>query len=262
MYSKLRFDKTLNSTTEKLLNTGRFNAGRDGRLVPAKSQGAYNAPWIFANYGGRNKFCGWWNEYYCGHFKVIPSHCRFACWKTVIKPNNLRELFEVYEILRILDLPSKCGMDLRDYTYGAWAGFVYGDTLAIGRNYCDLVRERVPLHIPVFVKRGCTEMERLVPSDKWDDLNDHTEKEMILTDRFSFDEGSGMFRQGEWTKARIKERWLRHAIKIGDPTAQEVAERETGDSKVWERLVVHSIKYYEPSKKKKQPKVKKGAKNG
>jgi len=248
MYSKLRFDKILNRTTEQLLVSGRFVAGRDGKLTPGRQQGAFNSPWIFANYGGRNKFCGWWNEFYCGKFKVIPSHCRFACWKTVIKPRNLSELFEVYAVLRMLDLPSKCGMDLRDYTYGPWAGFIYGDTLAIGRSYYARVRKLIPDEISIILKRGCTEMERMIPSDKWDDLNDHTEKEMILNDRFSFDESQSMFRQAEWTKARVKERWIRHGIKIGDPTAREVAERETGDPDIWNKLVVHSVTYHKEEK--------------
>lgn len=251
MYTKLRFDERFNKKIEKLIERGEFKIGPSGRLIAGNPQGAKNIPWIFLNLNTRHKFCGIWNSIYCGRFHLIPSPCRFGCWKVVIKPKTLKELFVVYEVLKSLDLPSKCGMDLRDYTYGAWAGFIYADTLPEGRRYYQAIRELISDDISIILKRGCTEMERLKPSLLWDNFSqDDLFKEQQLNDVFEFSEMH--FTQGEWLKARIKERWIRHAIAIGDTTAEEMAVMLTKNPEIWNHLVVDSIKYQDVPEEKKE----------
>ncbi len=146
-----------------------------------------------------------------------------------------------------LNLPSKIGMDVRDYTHGAWAGFVYTDSLDEGRAHYKIVRKEIPNKIPVILKRGCTEMERLEDSDKWDEVPEaHIEMERRLLDLFDFDER--FYNQAAWHKHEIKENWIKHAIKIGDPTAKEVAEKYSNDPNIWKRLVVESVTYHEEEK--------------
>lgn len=250
MHRVLSFDERTDAVTQELLQTS-FKIGAMGRLVAKDPQGSFSIPWIFLNQNTRKKFCSYWNGIFCLKYQMIPTYCRFNCWKTVIKPRTLRELFEVYDSLNLIDLPSKCGMDVRVYTVGPWAGFVYADSLEQGRRYCAEVRVSVPPEIPVFLKRGCTEMEKILPSDQWDNItHEEMEKEKYLNDLFTFEEQD--FRQGEWLKARIKERWIRHAIEIVDPTDEdaikeikEVAIQHTGDPNIWGRLVVNSIQYQE-----------------
>ena len=247
MYRNLNFEEDYKKIRTLLLNSGRYIIGQDGKVVSAKVAGAKDTPWIFINHDARKKFCGFWNGVCCLAYKLIPSHCRFNCWKTVIKPRNVKELFELFDILTRLQLPAKLGMDLRDYTHGAWAGFVYADTLEEGRSYYKAVREAVPLEIPVILKRGCTEMEQLLSSDKWDNFTDRDEYlERKLHDLFHFEEQN--FVQAAWLKHEIKENWIRHAIKIGDPTARETAEKMSDDPNIWDRLVVSSVTYHEEEK--------------
>jgi len=251
MYRKLPFDKLNTSVTHSFsqclndLLKNEYKIGTIGKLIPKDPQGARNIPWIFINFDVRKKFCAFWNAVCTMRFSLIPTNCRTNCWKTVIKPRNVLELFETYDTMRNLDLPSKIGMDLRNYSYGAWAGFVYADTLEEGRKYYTMLKNAVrPKRIPIILKRGCTEMERIKPSDQWDEITKRElDLERRLCDLFDFTELHGF--QAKWLKTEIKERWIKRAIEIGDPTAREAAERYSGDPGIWEKLVVNSVTYHE-----------------
>jgi len=124
---------------------------------------------------------------------------------------------------------------------------VYADTLDQGREYYKIVKDLIPEYWPIILKRGCTEMERIQPSNTWDTISPESlELEQRLNDIFDFSEI--YFDQGEWLKLEIKERWIKHAIKIGDPTAKEVAEKYSKDPEIWKKLVVHSVTYHEEAK--------------
>jgi len=242
MYSKLKFDKRLRNGISDIAN--RYIIGTGGRWEPAKPQGARALPWIFTHQDTRKKFCHVWNNTYTLNFNHIPTNCRFACYKVVIKPRTCKETFEVHDIMLAMNHPGKVGMDLRDYTYGAWAGFLYCESVEQGREVYQRARALIPEDIPVILKRGCTEMERLLPSNLWGALSkEDVEFEEQLNDIFSFDELSYM--QADWLKNEIKERWIEHAIKIGDPTARETAEKYSDDPDIWQKLVVHSLTYHD-----------------
>jgi len=242
MYRKLKFDKRVRRGVTEL--EGLWKIGQGGKLVPANLKGARALPWVFTHQDSRKKFCTHWNNTYCITFNHIPTYCRFSCYKVVIKPRNVKETFEVHDIMLGINHPGKIGMDLRDYTYGAWAGFLYCDSLKEGREIWAIARERIPDEIPVILKRGCTEMEKLVPSNLWDALSaPEIEFEERLNDIFSFDEVH--FFQADWLISEIRERWIERAIQIGDPTARETAEKYSDDPDIWQKLVVNSITYHE-----------------
>ena len=247
MYLDLKFDRKLKLVTNRLLASNEFHIGSGGKLAPVFLKGARPTPWVFISHDVRKKYCWFWNRVCTQEFNLIPSHCRFSCWKVVIKPNNVKELFKCYDILKILDLPSKIGADVRQYTYGPWAGFVYADTLEEGRKYYKIVREAMPKKVEVILKRGCTEMERIQDSDYWDVMGEKDlELEQRLQDLFAFDER--FFRQARWLKNEIKEDWIRRAIEIGDPYAREMAEKLSNDPDIWKKLVVLSVPYHDETK--------------
>ena len=242
MYRKLKFDKRIRNGITRLDRL--WKVGQGGRLVPANPRGARAIPWVFTHQDTRKKFCSHWNNTYCLGFQHIPTYCRFQCWKVVIKPRNVKETFLCHDIMVQMRHPGKIGMDLRDYTYGAWAGFLYNESLEQGRETYARARELIPADIPIILKRGCTEMERMVPSYLWDNLTPaEIEYEEHLNDIFSFDEIN--FKQADWLIAEIMERWIEYAIKIGDPTAREMAEKISDDPDIWNKLVVHSATYHE-----------------
>jgi hypothetical protein len=251
MYTKLPFDslntksqRTFSDTVTNLLST-EYKIGPSGKLIGKDPQGGRNIPWVFIHHEMRKKFCSFWNNVCTMRFNLIPTPCRMSCWKTVIKPRNVLELFSVYETMIALNLPSKIGMDLRKYTYGPWAGFIYADTLQEGQKYTKMIVDAVkPKRVPIILKRGCTEMERLIPSDQWNKISEKDiELERRLCDLFDFSEP--YFAQAAWLKTEIKEQWIKRAIEIGDPTAQEAAEKYSDDPDIWNKLVVHSVTYHD-----------------
>jgi hypothetical protein len=247
MYEFLDFDRKLTDGV-KAIEGREFKIDSGGKLSPAMLAGAFNLPWVFINHDARKKFCWFWNQVCTRVFDIIPSNCRFNCWKTVLKPNNVKELFECYEILKVLDLPSKIGMDLRDYTHGAWAGFVYGDSLDDGRAQYKIIREAMPEDVSVILKRGCTEMERLADSNTWGEMKEEDAKlEEKLLDRFTFNERH--FFQSKWQVEEIKQNWIKRAIQIGDPTVKETVEKYSDDPNIWKKLVVISDTYHEEKEK-------------
>jgi hypothetical protein len=258
MYDYLSFNKPFKQKVKQDLSRGK-RLNHEGKIEPVAPGAAVNSPWVFIA-KGRHKFCGIYNHVMCQAHQLIPTYCRFKCWKTVIKPRNLKELFGLYEVLTALQLPSKCGMDLRDYTFGAWAGFIYACSLPEGRRYhakiLQALKDRFgenevsdksadfPQQITAILKRGCTEMEALKPSDKW---NEASEDELVLEgqieDMYAHDDHDA--HQSQWVKNDIMERWIYRAIEIGDPTAREMAERYSADPNVWDKLVVHSVTYHD-----------------
>lgn len=246
MYRKLRFDQEYRKKVRELLNEG-WKIGRSGKLEPLMPKGIIGIPWVFTNYDARRKFCTLWNNVYCQKFNLIPAFCRFNCWKTVVYPRNVHELFVLADLLRALNLPSKCGIDRRPYTYSAWGGYVYGDTLNQGKEYYAQTRKAVDTAIStdtrVILKRGCTEMERLKPSNTWDDFPDNQKAlEFQLDDLFHFEEID--FVQSAWMIRDIKETWILRAIEIGDQTVERTLAEYSEGVKLSD-LIVHAVTYHQ-----------------
>jgi hypothetical protein len=251
MYRKLKFDQFFRRKVRQLL-LGRFKINESGKLAPYSPRGIVDTPWVFTNFDARRKFCTLWNAIYCNEFHIIPKFCRFHCWKTVIYPRNVYELFQLADLLRALNLPSKCGIDKRNYTYAAWDGFVYGDDLEQGKQYYRQTREAVDRvispDIKVILKRGCTEMERMKPSDQWDDYPPDEEMlEFQLDDIFHFEELD--FHQSAWEVRDIKENWILRAIEICDPTVEQTLE-EYSHGVTLQDLTVSAVTYHDKETKK------------
>jgi hypothetical protein len=246
MYSILSFDSRLEALRRRLRAEKIFRINEHGKIVLADPGRAWDMPWIVIG-NPRRKFCYHWNHVYCGMMNLIPRFCRFNCWKVVAKPRNIKETLLLHGSMKTLDLPSKVGMDLRPYTFGAWAAFFYADSLDQAKTYYLIVRPeiaKIAPEIPVIVKRGCTEMEAIRPSKTWDTWTDEEQRlEAALDDLFEFEELP--FTESAWMRNDIMERWIKHAISIGDPTAREMAEAMSCDPDIWRRLVVTADTYHE-----------------
>jgi len=242
MYSVLSFDRTINSVLRQIKAEKMFRVSPNGKLCLSSPGRAWELPWIIIG-NPRRKFCYHWNHVYCGMAGIIPRFCRFNCWKVVVKPRTLKETLSLYDTMRVLDLPSKIGADVRTYTFGPWAAFFYGDSLDQAKAYYAIIKPEIPNETPIIVKRGCTEMEGLQPSNTWDDLSEDDKRlEAALDDLFEMEEMP--FSQSAWAKNQTMEMWVKQAIMIGDPTAREMAETLSMDSEIWERLVVCPVTYH------------------
>mgnify|MGYP001813469556 CR=1 FL=1 len=63
-----------------------------------------------------------------GQFNVIPRYC-FDCYKVLIKPRTVMELFKLMMVLAKLELPNdntrKCIVEIREQVSGTYEGNVY-----------------------------------------------------------------------------------------------------------------------------------------
>lgn len=136
----------------------------DGKIA-LLSLDTYQSPWVHAKLAEKRK-CGRWHRIYFKMYGFIPQRC-MSCYKCVQRPRNLKELFEVYEYQKEIEVPSKCGIERRPYVEGNYGAYWYNDSLEEALDRMDLLKKDLP-HIPVITKRGCTEFEtRFGPSDRW-----------------------------------------------------------------------------------------------
>lgn len=151
--------------------------------------------------------------------KYIPSPC-FNCYKVVIAIPTVAELFGLYNILKRLNIPSKCGLDgNRVNTNRLYAGYVYNVGLEEGRERKELIRkevdERIGTHIQVILKRGCTEYEQIYgPSDKWWVVPEQLETEKIVFENFRW--GIKDVPQDIAQVSETMSEWIKRAYQWGD----------------------------------------------
>ena len=120
--------------------------------------------------------------------KFVPRFCQ-ECWKIVIRPHNLKQLFALEKVLVELNWPSKCGVEKRSYTplskylYG---GYIYSKSAEEGGNRLLKIREVLAdtpglEDVECYLKRACTEMELAMPhSNEWEVTDEQKRVEDIL----------------------------------------------------------------------------------
>lgn len=216
-----------------------FMRGEDGKIDCIKRMQP-DPPWAYIKQG-YNQNCQFWHYILFDLIherKRVPVSCH-NCWKVVLMPRDIEELFASYILLHELGRPGKCGTEgdrpNTDRLYGA---YWYNNSIEEGIECFkiveqalarDKVYEMVLLDSPVKVKfnngysepirlilkRGCTEMEQACgPSDKWAFDDNQLEIERIATNAFAQDIMA--MRQGEYQLARLFYRWIHHAFKWGD----------------------------------------------
>lgn len=172
----------------------------------------------------RTKKCGIDHNVKFDGFGYIPPRC-LECWKVVVYPRTLKELFLLLDVEKGLNRACKCGIDVRNYAPGLYNGFFYNDSLEEGRFRYEEVRKAVDEHIgpdvKVILKRGCTEYEMVIgPSPAWH----MTRKQHELDERLEtlIDTSSpNIVGQTPECIAQVHSRWIEWAFKHQDPTVHE-----------------------------------------
>lgn len=223
-----------------LLDSGNFHLRpEDGKLKPTQIAISKDTPWIHVKHtAGFN--CGLWHQITFNTVvmslppeqRFVPRHCQ-SCWKVVVKPYTLQQLFNLLEMQRELDRPSKCGIETRDSVFGLYGGYFYNKSFQAGMDCYNLVKAAMlkneflaPLldevdgygrTTRIILKRGCTEYEHLLgDSSQWKVT---PEQEFIedLIDNYFVDENLSLT-QPDHVVWSIKRRWIEWAYKNGDLT--------------------------------------------
>ena len=157
-------------------------------------------------------------------FGFIAPRC-LQCWKVVVMPRTLKELFQLLALERSLNRPSKCGIELRNYTPRHYGGYFYNNSLEEGRECYTEVREAVSdaisPDVTVILKRGCTEFEMSKGNAAlWSITPEELEMDTIIEDRFVNNTPLAS-KQPDMVEAYVHKEWMKWAFSNGDKTYLE-----------------------------------------
>ena len=245
LYLKLS-DMDVLSKLQKFLKRGGYHINTSGKIVPHVPALSWDVPWVYVKMRPMMR-CDIGHHILWEYFKIISSTCR-QCYKVVVRPRNLKELFDLYELEKELDVPSKCGIELRRTVMGLYGGYFYNDGLQEGKERYKQVREAVNDKLSpetsVILKRYCTEFEidknGKGPSDKLPDL---TEKEKYIEQMITSIIPDHMHNTEipEFMVAHVMRKWIHFAYQNGDETYKEF----TGGNPLFPSTVTYHDKQQE-----------------
>lgn len=198
-------------------NAGQLEA--DLRIPP-------ETPWVHIRQDPQ-KNCGLWHQVWFNQYGIIPSYCQ-ACWKVVVRPTTLTEMFFLYELMVEIDVPSKIGIERRYSVPALYGAYFYNNSkeegLACYQYLKELVHTRIGAHVKVILKRGCTEIEhKFGDSTKWEVTEQQKQLERRLEDLFA--DQPRIHTQSVELIRHIMANWVRFAFAQGDPTAKEFSSK-------------------------------------
>lgn len=173
-------------------------------------------------------------------FNVIPKYC-FECYKVVITPRNVMELFKLLIIFEKISLPldntRKCMVEERKDCSGTYKGLVYCKSINEGNEVCNIVRmmvsDDISPHVSVTLKRGCSEFEHIFPEfaqikpaseamqyrKDWQEYEDYADNKLVFYKEIYADiPYVNTSKLEKYTPGEILciQYWLRYAATIGD----------------------------------------------
>lgn len=189
-----------------------------------------NTPWLMVNSdtGPPQNDCFRHHLIKYDLFDILPIAC-LECYKVVVSPQNLIQMFTLLGIMNDLKYPGKIGMEKRDYSPGLWHAFFYCNGLEHGlkRYYqvFDELQDRSLGDLPIILKRGCTEFEvEMGPSDQWESLISPQQRKQgePYLDRWIKTTPIGPPHDiAAWLSARLQYQWIEWAAANGDETYLE-----------------------------------------
>lgn len=229
-YEKLK-ERDIIIKLKRLLQGGGYHVRDDGKIA-GDHRVAWDQPWQHVRQHPMLD-CHTWHSILFDVIvaglppeeKFVPSMCQ-QCYKVVVRPKTVKQLFGLLELQKRVDRPSKCGIETRETVHGLYGGYFYNVGLEEGLNCYRIVRDAVnkdPILGPdvvVILKRGCTEYEHaLGASDKWQVTERQLEIEAMLDTILAKDNVRRV--QSEHNLQYIHLKWIEWAWAHGDPTYAE-----------------------------------------
>lgn len=233
MYEALRAADVIGPVESKIENAGYVLCADSKIRGSGHWRFGLGGPWINSKICMRRNCRKWYHIYY-DLYGIIPRGC-FHCWKIVILPKTLKELFALYELQDTLvkesddALPCKCGIERREYRVhaGPYAGIFYCPLeggLEEAREWHAKIERRIHkamgVQHNVILKRACTEYEEQYgPSNLWkypeaqDAYEDLLDATWVVSMQPPPDPAS--------LRVVVTERWIEYAVRFKDPTAKD-----------------------------------------
>jgi len=215
-----------------LIDGGAWVVQDNGRLRPKFKQFATETPWVHHGHAGFDCFV--WSSImfnivslnmgnlFIGGKPFVPSGCQ-NCYKVVVRPKTLVQLFALNDLQERSGRPSKCGIEVRPSVHGLYGGYFYNAGKEAGEECYLAVREAVDNDpylgedVAVILKRGCTEMEHAVgPSDEWEITEAQETIEKLVKEWVVQSERD--VPQPDPLVWHVKRKWIEFAWQNGDTT--------------------------------------------
>lgn len=219
-----------------LWDGGGWYLRKDGKIVPNRAMIAIDTPWVHHGHTQWAK-CHIWSKvmfqvislqmgkHFADGVPFVPSGCQ-GCYKVVVRPRTLVQLFALDELEKAMDRPSKCGIEVRQSVHGLYGGYFYNAGLEAGQECYAAVRAAVDKdnllgpNIPVILKRACTEMEHACgPSDQWEVTEEQKVVENLVNEWVDWE--SDQEDQPDAVVWRVKRTWIDFAFASGDSTYKQ-----------------------------------------
>ena len=219
----------LNGGGYELLSSGSWKIDlKTDKIVPKDRSKPAIAPWLYIRPHKEMK-CGMWHQIMFKHFNIMAKGC-LKCWKVVVKPRTVKELFELSKYQSdVYNKPCKCGIEIRKFVFGNYGGYFYNTSLEEGLEtynrvladmaryiFTDLSMEEIEEQGLVRLKRACTEYElKFGDSSKWED--------------------GGEYGNMDWDRWANVEAMVEHNVQItnpDDPTDSSETVKQAGIVKV------------------------------
>jgi len=135
-------------------------------------------------------------------FNIIPKYC-FDCYKVIIEPRNIIELFKIMMVFEKHTFPDdntrKCLVEGRPKISGTYKAMVYCRSINEGEEIIQMLEkilsDEISNNIPVNLKRGCSEYAIAYPEyatiekgvapmeykSEWQKSEDHADQNATLT---------------------------------------------------------------------------------
>ena len=188
----------------------------------------------------------------------VPPKC-MGCWKVVVRPKTLLQLFILYDLqVKLSDADKsvwcKCGIEPRPWVFGNYGGYFYTNSkeegLARYEQVRKLVDEQISPDVDVILKRACTEFEqRYGPTTEWDKLFDPEKNPMVKSWEGLIDEHIVVTKsaesQSDLVRKHVMSLWIDFAYDRGDPTVVKLNDGRP----LYQPLVTYHNKIKEGEKK-------------
>lgn len=213
-----------------------FKAGhfvdKDTGLVTSHKTPSWDPPWDYVqNDPQRNVMCSRMHFIF-ETYNLIPPFCQ-ECWKVVVRPTTLRELFKLRDLQRQMAKEDpqcwcKCGIEVRMYAPGLYGGYFYNNGRAAGEEKYIWVRkavdEQIGQHVGVVLKRYCTEFEKELGDSAEYEPPPHCQdiQNFIMT---TFEEGEPIKQPGI-VKMNVYHSWIKFGWKFGTPQDRREIEND------------------------------------
>jgi len=218
---------------EPLLRNGGLQIREsDGKLERQTAGLGWDTPWHHVKHA-YEKDCATWHQILFNMIssklpevnQFTPIGCQ-RCWKVVVRPKTLKQLFILEDLQFRLNHPSKCGIEVRPTVHGLYGGYFYNTGFRPGCECYKMVRKAVDeeeglgKEINVFLKRGCTEMEHLCGDSRLWHPTEYQAAIEQLVDRY-MTKDDVVRGQPDHLVYHIHRKWIEFAYTWGDPTYKE-----------------------------------------